>query len=90
MNATLPLEITGLAQEARNGETAAANAKKNGGGFQKFGGLMLIVTGILTAYSSGQELVELIRTKNSEAVNLLKAKADEIESNLRPFEFLRD
>ena len=89
MNATLPVELAGLAQDARNGETAAANAKKTAG-FQKFGGLLLIVTGILAVDSSGQELVELIRTKNSEAVELLKAKADDIESKLRPFEFLRD
>jgi hypothetical protein len=34
--------------------------------------------------------VEAVRSKNSEAVAMLEAKAKEIESNLRPFEFLRD
>jgi hypothetical protein len=60
------------------------------GGFQKFGGLLLILTGVLSAYSSGQELVELIRTKKSESVEMLKAKADEIETKLRLRELLRD
>jgi len=83
INTTVPVEFAGLSRDSKD-------AKKGSAGFQKLGGVLLILTGIIAAYSSSQELVELIRTQKSEAVELLKDKAKDIEANLRPFDFLRD
>jgi hypothetical protein len=83
LNTTVPVEFAGLSRDSKD-------AKKGSAGFQRLGGVLLILTGIIAAYTSSQELVELIRTQKSEAVELLKDKAKDIEANLRPIDFLRD
>ena len=85
MNTTVPVELA-----ATLGRDSKEGVKKTTSGFQRFGGFLLIFTGLIAAYTSGQELVEAVKTKKSEAVEMLEQKAREIESNLQPFEFLRD
>ena len=85
MSTTVPVEFAAsLGRDSKDG------AKKATSGFQRFGGFLLVVTGLIAAYTSGQELLDAVRSKKSEAVEMLEQKAKEIESNLRPFDFLRD
>lgn len=86
--ATVPLEFASLASGG-----AKANKRssvKSGSGYSKFGGVLLIVTGMVSVFVSGQELVELIKNHKFEAADLLRAKAKDIEANLRPFDCLKD
>ena len=85
MDTTVPVELA-----ASLGRDSNEGAKKATSGYQRFGGFLLIFTGLIAAYTSGQELLEAVKTRKSEAVEMLEQKAREIETNLRPFEFLRD
>ena len=49
MNATVPIELASLQGEAQEGSGNAARK-----GFQRFGGALLILTGVISAYTSSQ------------------------------------
>ena len=86
ISTTVPAEIAAVA-----GRETQDGAKRSGsGGFQKFGGVLLIFTGLISAYLSSHELIDVIKTKKSAAVQMLQEKASDIEAKLRPFDVLRD
>jgi len=54
LNATVPMELASLRGEVQEGSGNAARK-----GFQRFGGVLLIFTGVISAYTSSQVSISL-------------------------------